>query len=406
MTARVIRTSELLSPIAHFSHAVRHGPMVFIGGKGATDPRATVGAGGHGVEAAAAQATRMFQNVETVLRLLDSRWSDALQMKVFLTDWRYGPAFEAACREVFGGDTPATATVQSISFAIPSLLLEIDLICADGGQAKQAVTLPDGRRVGVRLGGAFYSDGLLGTLQSGSGQATDSEVQSETALAALLGGLQATGLGPSQLARVYVTLADPRDVPSFLKVWRRLLEPPRPPCVIVGAGLPDPRAWVQVEGVADAEGVRYVSFAELGHRSAELAGESAAALVGSLVFTGGVPFASFGASPHGAGAEPATDAALDGLFAALRPCGAGPDDVLRVGANLPDWRFYRSFNVAYSQRMPTPYPARSAVQALPVDLHQAVQLDAIAGLGAHDEAVYLAPPDYAPPIPRETASHV
>jgi enamine deaminase RidA (YjgF/YER057c/UK114 family) len=400
MSPTVRQTTELLTPIAHFSHAVRYGRHVLMGGKGATDPTATVSGGGHGVNAAAAQATRMFQNVGTVLRLLDTQFSDAVQMRVYLTDWRYQQAFDQACQQAFGDARPATAVVQSLSFAIPDLLLEIDLILADGGHPRDEVRLSDGRRAGIRHGDTFYSDGLFGTLQTANGSRAEAAVQAETALAALLQSLERAGLGPQQASRITVTLADPRDVPAFLDVWRRLIPAPRPPCVLLCAGLPDPRALVQVEAIAHDGGVERVSFADLGGNAAELEGESAAARAGQLVFTGGMPFGSFAAAPYSRDAEAATDSALDGLFAALEPLGCGPADLLRVGAAVPDWRLYRSFNVSYSQRIAAPYPARSAIEALPAGSHQAIQLEAIAGVQAGETATILAPPEYAPPISR------
>jgi enamine deaminase RidA (YjgF/YER057c/UK114 family) len=401
VAATVVHTTELLSPIAHFSHAVRYGQYVLVGGKGATDPRSTVSSAGHGVDAAAAQAERMFGNVATVLRLLEIRPADALQMRVYLTDWRYRPAFDAACQQAFGDHPPAMTVVQSISFAIPDLLLEIDLIAADGGQAKQVVSLADGRRAGLRFGSFLYTEGLLGTLARADGAVADTSVQTETALQTLLATLEQAGLGSRHLARVGLTVADPRDVPAALEVWRQLLPAPRPPCLLVCAGLPDPRARVQVEGIAAAGGVELVDYGDLGSSDPELAGESAAARAGDLVFTASLPFGSFGALPASRDAEAATDRALDALFATLQPFGCGPADLLRVGAALPDWRWYRGFNVAYSQRIPPPYPARSAIEALPAGLHQAIELDAIAGLQASQRSRILAPPEFAPPLPRQ-----
>jgi enamine deaminase RidA (YjgF/YER057c/UK114 family) len=400
VAATVVKTTELLSPIAHFSHAVRFKQYVLVGGKGATDPRSTVSAGGAGVDAAASQAERMFQNVATVLRLLETKPADALQMRVYLTDWRFRPAFEAACQQMFGASPPAMTVVQSLSFAIPDLLLEIDLIAADGGRDKRVVPLADSRRAGLRFGDLFFTEGLLGTLERDDRTIAETRVQAETALQTLLAALEQAGLGPGQLARVGLTVADPRDVPAVLEAWRQMLPAPRPPCLLVCAGLPDPRARVQVEGIAATGGVELVGFGALGASDPELSGESASARAGDLVFTASLPFGSFGASPASRDAETATDRALDALFAALEPFGCGPADLLRVGAAVPDWRWYRSFNVAYSQRIAPPYPARSAIEALPAGLHQAIELDAIAGLGADERARILAPPEFAPPLPR------
>lgn len=406
MPPTVLRTTELHTPIAQFSHGVRFDGYVLVGGKGATDPRSTAtdqrsAVLGAGVSVVAGQTAQMFKTVGTVLRLLDSGFDRLVQMRVYLTDWRFREVFEEAYELACGTNRPATAYVQSLSFAIPDLLLEIDVIAADGGKEKQTVALNDGQRAGIRVGETFYSDGLLGRLTRPDHFLTDATVQSESALAALQTALDRAGLTPAHASRVTVTLADPRDIPTFLDVWRRTLPAPRPPCVLVCAGLPDPRARVQVEVIAHDNGVQRVTFADLGSRDPELAGESAAARAGSMVWTSSMPFRSFGALPFSPDAESATDQALDGMFSALGPLGAGPADLLRVGVAVPDWRLYRSMNIAYGQRVSAPYPARSAIEALPAGHHQPIQLEAVAGVGARDRALLLAPPEYAPVIPRE-----
>src|SRR5262249_54804125 len=149
-------------------------------------------------------------------RLLDTTLQSAVQVNVYLTDWRYQAAFDAACKAAFGDSPPAMTVVQSVSFAIPELLLEIEVTAAEPHAPREPVTDQDGKIVGLRSGYRFFSTGLLGLPDDADAGIL---TQSERALGRLLSATEAAGLDESALARVTVTLADPRDVAAFLGVW-------------------------------------------------------------------------------------------------------------------------------------------------------------------------------------------
>ena len=122
MTDDVFQTDAAPAPVGAYPHARRVGQLLFLSGIGPRTPGSDAIPGnrvdasgrcvGHDIEA---QARSVFDNVRTVLKASGARWSDLVDVTVYLTDmardfaiynriWaKYFPvAAKAPCRTTLG----------------------------------------------------------------------------------------------------------------------------------------------------------------------------------------------------------------------------------------------------------------------------------------------------------------
>jgi reactive intermediate/imine deaminase len=111
--------------VGPFAHATRWGDLVFCTGQLPTDP-----ATGRLVEGGLlAQAEQVRRNLAAVLGQFGLTWDDALQVRVYLTDFSEFDAFNDAYREWFSGPLPARTCVGVTGLAVGAVV-EVDVIAA------------------------------------------------------------------------------------------------------------------------------------------------------------------------------------------------------------------------------------------------------------------------------------
>ncbi|WP_380170550.1 RidA family protein [Kineococcus sp. DHX-1] len=110
--------------VGPFAHATRLGDLVFVTGQMPTDPATGRLVEGGVVE----QAEQVRANLAAVLAQLGLTLDDALQVRVYLTDFEADfAAFNERYRTWFDGPLPARTTVGVTGLAVGALV-EIDLI--------------------------------------------------------------------------------------------------------------------------------------------------------------------------------------------------------------------------------------------------------------------------------------
>jgi 2-iminobutanoate/2-iminopropanoate deaminase len=119
MGREVIRASEIPSSPA-FSHAIRTGNLVFLSGMAAFDPL-TKKVDAAGIEAQTDQAIR---NCETVLRSVNTRLADVVQVTVLLRDPADFDGMNRAYLRHFPESPPARA-VAKLGVELPNVLVSI-----------------------------------------------------------------------------------------------------------------------------------------------------------------------------------------------------------------------------------------------------------------------------------------
>ncbi|MBO0701960.1 MAG: RidA family protein [Candidatus Dormibacteraeota bacterium] len=121
MTKQSVRTDQAPQPGGPYSQAIKSGRFVFLSGQGSHAPDGSLPSG---VEA---QAEQMFKNLSAVAAAAGCDLSDAVQVRLYLTDLaNFGPVNEVYKR-YFSEPRPARTTVRA-DLPGPGELVEADAI--------------------------------------------------------------------------------------------------------------------------------------------------------------------------------------------------------------------------------------------------------------------------------------
>jgi reactive intermediate/imine deaminase len=126
MTPEFLTIPGAPTPVAPFSHAVRVGPWLFVTGQMPTwpdDDKAALPVG------AAAQTSRVIDNLRIVLHGAGMDWSHVVQARVYLTEFERDYAtMNEIWRASFPGSLLPARTCIGVTALARSALVEIDVI--------------------------------------------------------------------------------------------------------------------------------------------------------------------------------------------------------------------------------------------------------------------------------------
>jgi peptide/nickel transport system substrate-binding protein/2-iminobutanoate/2-iminopropanoate deaminase len=349
---RIIRTDDLMVPIAHFSHALRVGNEIHLGATAGTDRTRRLAGALPGLADARAQADQMYRNMKLALGLLGAKMEDVVRLKVYLSDWRDHPGCDEAYAGHFLRGRPSRSVVGSWGFPLPFAVVEAELTAVVGGSSA------------CRYDCAMGEDPLK-------------------ALAHLSATLGHAGFGLRDVVSLNVTLADPRDHAALEAAFARVLAPPYPARTVSAAPLADPRMRVALEATAVRGGGEPVEAPGV---EPWPGAASQAMLAGAHLFISGQPgIEAGGRMADGVAAQ--TRAAWRRIDAILRAASMERAQLVRTNNWLTDWRGYRDFNAAYGEFVEPPYPPRATVLAGLVPPAAEVQIEAIAHRGGGEATV-------------------
>ena len=121
----VITADGAPAAAAAYSHAVRHGDVLYCSGQIALDPESGKLVG----ENAAEQAERCLRNLEAVCRVSGTGLNRALRLTIYTTELEHFAEINEAYAEFFPSDPPARAAVGVV--ALPKgARVEIDAVVA------------------------------------------------------------------------------------------------------------------------------------------------------------------------------------------------------------------------------------------------------------------------------------
>ena len=108
---------------------------------------------------------------------------------------------------------------------------------------------------------------------------------------------------------------------------------------------------------------------------------------GGFVFTAGIVGVDPGLGTLAEGPEEQMRQAIANLNAILVEAGSALDRIVKVTLFIQDMRDYGVINEVYEQSFAAPYPARTAVQAVPPKPDILVEIEAVAEVGTdHGQA--------------------
>lgn len=349
---RVIRTDDLMVPIAHFSHALRVGNEIHLGATAGTDRARRLAGTLPGLTDARAQADQMYRNMKLALGLLGAKADDVVRLKVYLSDWRD----QERCDEAYAGHfltgRPSRSVAASWGFPLPFAVVEAELTAVVGGSSP------------CRYDCAIGEDPLK-------------------ALAQLASSLARSGFGLQDVVNVNVTLADLRDYAALDEAFARVFAPPYPARTVSAAPLAERAMRVALEATALRGGGKPVEPKGI----ARLPGAaSPGMLAGAHLFIGAQP----GVEADGRMAEGVvnqTRAAWRRIDAILEAGELARAHVIRTNNWLTDWRCYKDFNSAYGEFVAPPFPPRATIIAGLAQPDALVQIETIAHRLGHEATV-------------------
>ena len=370
------------------SLAVKAGGLVFTS---ALD--ASMRGGAHpSIEQEADAVLRLAQDI---LGALDSDLSSTAKLKAYLADIR------TAARV---GDTlpglPAAMSAVGAMLASPETRLAIEIIA--GAELKPEALAVAGSLRATAIGPLIFTAGAkpddrTGDLRRQAGQVLDAIVQT----------LNAAGVDKSALLKINNTAASWHNYSFYNELYNDRLTGANAARCSVGGMLGDPLALIEVEAVA-ARGVtlRFVDSTHSGvgrtsfvHRDDTVylpslgpckGPHAHGARAGDFVFIAGeCPYDEQDRLIGPGDIAAQTEQTMRNVQISLEALGASLDDVVRTNVTLSDMRLFDGFDNAYARSFSAPYPARTVVGAPLGQYGLLVEIEAIAVIGAAQDAVVL-----------------
>ena len=122
---KTVATAAAPAARGHYSQAVVHAGIVYVGGQLPIDPADPQGR----LEGFDAQARRVIDNVAAILAQAGSGLDHVVRATVYIADLEHWPAFNAIYAEKFGAHKPAR-TVVPVAGLHYGYLVEMDAIAA------------------------------------------------------------------------------------------------------------------------------------------------------------------------------------------------------------------------------------------------------------------------------------
>ena len=121
-------------PVSHYTDAVVAGGFLFVSGMIATDVNGEL-VGGDDV---VAQTEQIFENIESVLRRLDTSLDDVVKVVVYLTDIADRGAVNSVRARRFGDERPTSTLVQVGALVHPDARVEIETVALMPPQSRKS----------------------------------------------------------------------------------------------------------------------------------------------------------------------------------------------------------------------------------------------------------------------------
>jgi enamine deaminase RidA (YjgF/YER057c/UK114 family) len=403
MPRHVLLTDRLMRPIAHFAHASRIETLVHVGAAAGVYPDLRLAGDSVGRVDVVAQTRRMFDNLETELKLVGASLSDVVRLKAYVADVRDIARYSELYAERFASIRPAHTVVGSWAFPLPQAAVELDAVAVIGGHAEvlesaAVAACPGCAPAGVLVDGFHYATSLpVGAEQEAAPRSINDQISAT--LRNLGAMLTAAGLSPRDVCNIHVTVADIRDLADLEIALMQFFDRSLPTVTVVGAPLERAEFLLALESIAVKGGGQPVSC----KLAPALAGKPMPAMIaGDTLFLSGQMGLS-DESPDDAGIEQQTGAAWDKLHGLIDAAGFDPDSLLRTNNILTNWRDYAGFNAGYGANMAPPYVPRATVLGCLPSRRARVQIEGIAHRrGADATILQVAPPGITGGIAEQT----
>jgi len=131
---RAVKTDAAPKAIGPYSQAVLADGWLFCSGQIPLDPASGTPVGGH----AAAQATRVLENLKAVVEAAGGRMADAVKVTVYLADMDAFPAVNEVYARYFPAEAPPARATVEVRRLPKDVLVEMDLVARLAGDGPPA----------------------------------------------------------------------------------------------------------------------------------------------------------------------------------------------------------------------------------------------------------------------------
>lgn len=106
------------------SQAIKAGNVLYVSGQIALNPDGSL----FGAGSMKAQSERVFENIETLLRLAGATFENVVKITAYLTDMSQYSQYNEVRGRFLKEHRPASTTVQVAALAFPGLVVEVEAI--------------------------------------------------------------------------------------------------------------------------------------------------------------------------------------------------------------------------------------------------------------------------------------
>ena len=408
-----IVSQELPRTRRPYSYGVRAGGWVFSAGMMGVDAEGAILGTTPGRPDVEAQTRGALEGLSIVLEGLGTSSRRVAKVGGYLSDFRYLERYDQTYCEHFEPPYPARAT-HGKSLPCADAMVEIDAIASVSGQPQEVRSAKLAQWKGAcAQGGSLVEDVLFTTAHlSRDRQGSvvgpgDLRAQTEQALDNLGFALEAADFGFSDVIMINATVPDWFGYQAYNETFLKYFREPFEARATIQGNLQAPGMLIEFEAVAAKGQTRRFVESEVagaGHFTVKRredtlylpelpparAPHSHGVQVGRLVYLcGQIPFDSSGRLVGAGDISAQTRKTMENHRLCMEALGGNLDDIVRTRVNITDYRLLPAFDVQYASFFSPPYPARSVVvTGLPQE-RMLVEVEAVAVLGASQDAVAL-----------------
>ena len=274
MNRRVIESSKVPSPMAHYCQGVLAGDTLYAAGQIASDYKTGVPPEARQDPAfpyygsdIQKQARYVLKNLKAVLEEGGCGLEHVVKSQVFLTDLNDFYYFDQVWKELFPKPPPRT-TVQISGLLVPGCRVEIDLTAVLPSVERRVITAPSAPAPmahycqGVLAGDTLYAAGQIASdyktgvppqaRQDPAFPYYGSHIEKQTryVLENIQAVYRAAGLELGETVKAQVFLTDAADFPHFNRVWRDFFPEPPPRTTVQVSALLVPGCRIEIDLIA------------------------------------------------------------------------------------------------------------------------------------------------------------
>jgi len=401
MAKKILVCEELRKIDGPYSYGVLAGEWAFTSGMLPFDGQGRVAGSSSGIADAAAQVEKSLSDLVRVFEVLGLSSAHVAKLKSYLSDVRHKDICQQGIRSRFSSNAPAQSYVGAF---LPDVnaVVQIEGVATSGGSLKAISGKGSGGMVANKFAFSNFQEpaGEDGKL-IGTGNL---RAQVEYNLDRIGEFLAEAGLGFEDVIKVNGTVPAWYGFNRYTETFGKYFTEPFPARATVEGKLATQSALIGFEVVAAKDENRLTVESEVtasGHFAlkkredtiyvpelpAAMAPHSHAVKIGDVVYIcGQIPYEPSGLMVGWGDIREQTRKTMENLKYTIEAVGGQMNDIVKTNVSLTDPQMAPEFYEEYAKYFSAPYPAMTLVGAVLAQDSMVVEVEAIAVLGAADNA--------------------